>query len=62
VWVLDDGQLRFVSVTTGAEGQDGMVQVVEGLKAGNEVVVYSQRDLAVGSRIKVVPSLVETAK
>jgi hypothetical protein len=39
-----------------------MVQVVEGLKAGNEVVVYSQRDLAVGSRINVVPSLVETAK
>ena len=62
VWVHDDGHLRFVRVTTGAEGQDGMVQVVEGLKAGNEVVVYSQRDLAVGSRIKVVPSLVETAK
>ena len=62
VWVHDDGELRFVSVTTGAEGQDGMVQVVEGLKAGTEVVVYSQRDLAVGSRIKVVTSLVETAK
>jgi HlyD family secretion protein len=62
VWVHDDGQLRFVRVTTGAEGQDGMLQVIEGLKAGDEVVVYSQRELAVGSRIKVVPSLVESAK
>jgi HlyD family secretion protein len=62
VWLHDDGKLRFVSVKTGAESKDGMVQVVEGLKAGDEVVVYSQRELEDGSRIKVVPSLVETAK
>ena len=62
VWVHDDGKLRFVSVKTGAEGQDGMVQVVDGLKAGDEVVVYSQRELRDGSRIKVVLSLVKTAK
>jgi HlyD family secretion protein len=62
VWLHDDGQLRFVSVKTGAEGQDGIVQVVDGLKAGDEVVVYSQRELEDGSRIEVVPSLVEAAK
>ncbi len=62
VWLHDDGKLRFVSVRTGAEGQDGMVQVVEGLKAGDEVVVHSKRELEEGSRIKVVPSLVETPK
>lgn len=62
VWLHDDGKLRFVSVKTGAESQDGMVQVAEGLKVGDEVVVYSQRELEDGSRIKVVPSLVETAK
>ncbi|UUZ73052.1 efflux RND transporter periplasmic adaptor subunit [Polaromonas sp. P1(28)-8] len=62
VWLHDDGKLRFVSVKTGAEGLDGMVQVIDGLKAGNEVVVYSGRELEAGSRIKVVPSLVEAAK
>jgi len=62
VWLHGDGQLRFVSVKTGAEGQDGILQVVDGLKAGDEVVVYSQRELEDGSRIEVVPSLVEAAK
>jgi HlyD family secretion protein len=33
------------------------VQIVEGLKAGDEVVVYSERDLKDDSRIKVVSSL-----
>jgi len=62
VWRHGDGKLRFVSVKTGAEGADGMVQVIDGLKAGDEVVVYSERELDVGSRIKVVPALIETAK
>jgi len=62
VWLHDDGQLRFVSVKTAAEGQDGMVQVVGGLKAGDELVVYSERELEDGSRIEVVPSLVKAVK
>jgi HlyD family secretion protein len=62
VWLHDAGKLRFASVKTGAEGMDGMLQVIDGLKSGDEVVVYSQRELEDGSRIKVVPSLVETAK
>lgn len=62
VWLHDDGKLRFVSVKTGAEGRDGRVQVIDGLKAGNEVVVYSQRELEDGSRIKIVPALVKAAK
>ncbi len=62
VWLHGDGKLRFVSVKTGAEGADGMLQVTGGLNAGDEVVVYSARELAIGSRIKVVPSLVESAK
>ena len=57
VWLHADGHLRFVPVKTGAEGLDGKVQIVEGLKAGDEVVVYSERDLKDDSRIKVVPSL-----
>lgn len=62
VWRHDDGKLRFVSVRTGAEGADGMVQVIEGLRAGDEVVVHSERELSAASRIRIVPALVETAK
>jgi HlyD family secretion protein len=57
VWLHGDGQLRFVPVKTGADGLDGTVQILEGLKAGDEVVLYSERDLDGDSRIKVVPSL-----
>ena len=35
---------------------------VEGLKAGDEIVVYSERDLNDGSRIKVVASLTGKSK
>ena len=62
VWLRADGHLRFVPVKTGAEGLDGKVQIVEGVKAGDEVVVYSESDLKDGSRIKVVTSLGEKTK
>jgi len=38
------------------------VQIIEGLKAGDEIVVYSERDLNDDSRIKVVASLTEKSK
>ncbi|GAO36245.1 hemolysin secretion protein D [Sulfuricella sp. T08] len=57
VWLRADGHLRFVPVKTGAEGLDGKVQIVEGVKAGDEVIVYSESDLKDDSRIKVVASL-----
>lgn len=62
VWRHGDGKLHFVSVKTGAEGADGMVQVIEGLQVGDEVVVHSERELSAGSRIKVVPALVGAAR
>lgn len=57
VWTHVGGQLRFVPVKTGVEGLDGTVQILEGLTAGDDVIVYSERDLADGSRITVVPAL-----
>jgi HlyD family secretion protein len=57
VWLRADGKLRFVPVKTGAEGLDGKVQIVNGLNAGDEVVVYSERELKDDSRIKVVDKL-----
>jgi HlyD family secretion protein len=62
VWLRAEGKLRFVPVKTGATGLDGKVQIIEGLKAGDEVVVYSERELTRDSRIKVVDSLVGQAQ
>jgi len=57
VWVIADGKPRFVAIKAGARGLDGRVQILDGLKVGDEVVVYSERELAAASRVKVVPSL-----
>lgn len=57
VWTHGNGQLRFVPVKTGAEGLDGTVQVLEGLRAGDDVIVYSERALEDDSRVTVVPAL-----
>lgn len=57
VWRIEDGKLRFIQVRPGNAGLDGQVQILQGLKAGDEVVVYSEKELASGSRIKVVESL-----
>ncbi|MDP1571017.1 MAG: efflux RND transporter periplasmic adaptor subunit [Vicinamibacterales bacterium] len=57
VWRYADGQLGFVPVTTGAEGLDGTVQILEGLQVGDLVVVYSERDLDDRSRVTVVPAI-----
>ena len=62
VWLRADGHLRFAQVKTGTEGLDGKVQIIEGLKSGDEVIVFSERDLKDDSRIKVVDSLVGKAQ
>ncbi|MFZ1683117.1 MAG: efflux RND transporter periplasmic adaptor subunit [Candidatus Zixiibacteriota bacterium] len=57
VWLIADGDLRFAEVKMGASDLDGQVQILEGLKAGELVVVYSQRELRAQSRIKIVERL-----
>jgi HlyD family secretion protein len=57
VFVVEDDSLRFAPVKLGAADLDGRVQILDGLKAGVRVVVYSQRALAADSRFKVVDSL-----
>jgi len=57
VWRYVDGELGFVPVITGVEGADGTVQILEGLQVGDQVVVYSERDLADRSRVTVVSAL-----
>ncbi len=58
VWVLADGSLRFVPLRLGQTSLDGQVQVLDGLKAGTEVVVYSEKEINASSRIQVVKNLV----
>ena len=57
VWLLDGDSLRLAPVRLGQSSLDGRVQVLGGLKAGDRVVVYSEKELAAASRIKIVDRL-----
>lgn len=57
VWRLYGGEPRFTPVRIGQTSLDGQVQVLEGLKAGDEVVVYSEKAITASSRIKIVDEL-----
>jgi HlyD family secretion protein len=61
VWRYNDGELRFVDVQTGRSSLDGNVLIMAGLKAGDRVVVHSEKELATDSRITVVESLVKSS-
>lgn len=61
VWLLDGDSLRLAPVRLGQSGLDGRVQVLDGLKAGDRVVVYSEKELVAGGRIKVVDRLTARA-
>ncbi len=57
VFVVEDERLRFAPVKLGATDLDGNVQILAGIKAGERVVVYSQKALTADSRFKVVGNL-----
>ncbi len=57
VWQVTNGDLRFTTVRLGAGDLDGHVQVREGLKAGDHVVVYSAKALSARIRIHMVDQL-----
>lgn len=57
VWKLVDGAPEFVPVRLGEAGLDGRVQILDGLKPGDKVVAYSEKELSQNSRIKVVEAL-----
>lgn len=60
VWALDGStnKILFKHVKTGATDLEGNVQILEGLQAGERVVVYSQKPLKPMSRIKIVDKLI----
>lgn len=57
VWLLNDDALAFAPIQTGASDLDGWVQILDGLKSGDRVIVYSQRSISVHTRVKIVPRL-----
>lgn len=59
VWLLSEGKPVFTPVRLGTSSLDGRVQVLEGLKSGDSVVVYSQKALTEGARVQVVDALVK---
>jgi HlyD family secretion protein len=61
VWRVREGRLQFAPVRLGASGLDGRVQVLDGLQAGDQVVVYSEKELSEGARFKVVDALAGAA-
>lgn len=62
VWKLDDGKPAFAAIKTGGSSLDGMVQVLDGIHSGDVIVVYSERELSEGSRVKVVEQLAGQGK
>ena len=62
VWQIVDGDLRFTPIKLGVADLHGTVQVQEGLKAGEQVVTYSEKKLTAKSRIHVVDRIPGVAK
>lgn len=63
VWRLSaSGAVEFAPVQWGAVSLDGHVQALTGLKAQDRVVVYSEKPLQPGARVRVVEALVGQSK
>ena len=60
VWRLNGDRPEFTPVQLGSSSLDGMVQVLKGLDKHDRVVVYSEKALKPGARVKVVAALAAT--
>ena len=62
VWRVAAGQIEFAPVQWGVSSLDGRIQAVQGLQAGDTIVVYSVKGLKPGTAFRVVDALVQQAK
>lgn len=62
VWQITDGEPSFIAVKLGRADLDGQVQVTEGLRDGDRIVVYSEKALGPRSRIHVVERIPGVSK
>ena len=58
VWQYADGRVAFRPVKVGITTLDGRSQIVDGLNAGDEVVVHSEQASKPDTRVKVVTAIV----
>jgi RND family efflux transporter MFP subunit len=61
VWLLEQQTLRFAPVKTGATDLQGLVQIVQGLSGGEQLVVYSRKALTANTRVTVVQHIAGVA-
>ncbi|MBL0162089.1 MAG: efflux RND transporter periplasmic adaptor subunit [Xanthomonadales bacterium] len=61
-WLITDGGLEFRPIRLGVADLDGNVQVQEGLRPGERIVLFSEKALAARSRIHVVDHLAGSAQ
>ena len=61
VWLLAQETLRFAPVKTGATDLQGLVQIVQGLQGGEQLVVYSRKALTANTRVTVVQHIAGVA-
>jgi hypothetical protein len=62
VWRIMKGDLHFTPIKLGVSDLNGSVQVCEGLKNGDQVVIYSEKMLTSHSRIHVVDHITGVSK
>ena len=62
VWVHRDGKAHFVAVKPGKASLDGLVEILEGLSEGEQVIDHSEKEITADSRLKVVESLAGAGK
>lgn len=62
VWKLKEGKPNLIPVRLGSSSLDGKVEILDGLAAGDEVIVHSERDLSENVRVKVVHQLAGKAE
>jgi HlyD family secretion protein len=58
VWQLIDGRVAFRPVKVGITTLDGRSEIVDGLDAGDAVIVHSEQALKPDARVRVVPAIV----
>jgi len=62
VWQINNGKPIFIPVKLGRSDLDGHVQVLDGLKDGDRIVVYSEKALGPNSLIHVVERIPGVSK
>lgn len=62
VWLIEGNDLEFREIRLGMRDLDGSAQVLEGLQAGQRILIYSERAVSAQSRIHVVERIAGVAK